>query len=121
MADLDPFNHVNNGSQCHFYDYGRTMFYEQCFGEQIDWLSFGYVLAHLELDFKRPILVHDALVCETSLEEMRNTSMTLQQRLVDTNTNEVKGLCRSVVVHIDRKTYRPEPIPEEHKKRLLSE
>ena len=121
MADLDPFNHVNNGSQCHFYDYGRTLFYEQCFGEQIDWLTFEYVLAHLQLDFKRPILIHDAIVCETSLEELGYTSMKLIQRLIDTNTNEVKGICRSVVVRIDRITYKPIAIPEEHRKLLLDE
>lgn len=113
MADLDPFNHVNNGSQCHFYDYGRSLFYEEAFQKPIDWLNFEYVLAHLELDFKKPILIHDELVCETEVLEIRQHSMRLMQRLVDKKTQTVKGTCVSVVVRIDRQTYKTGLLPQE--------
>ena len=39
MCDLDPFAHVNNGVQCNYFDYGRSLYFESVFGEKIDWLN----------------------------------------------------------------------------------
>ena len=39
MCDLDPFAHVNNGVQCNYFDYGRSQYFEEVFGEKIDWMT----------------------------------------------------------------------------------
>ena len=112
MSDLDPFNHVNNGSQCHYFDMGRSRFFEHAFQTEIDWLTFKYVLVHVDLDFHQPIHFHDAIVCESRVTEMGNSSFKMEQYLRDSKTNEIKTLCHAVVVYFDRTTNKSERIPD---------
>ena len=118
MSDLDPFNHVNNGAQCHYFDMGRSRFFEHAFQTEIDWLSFKYVLVHVELDFKAPIRFHDDLVCESEVTEVGNSSFKMIQRLVDHRTGEVKTICHCAVVYFDRVTNKSERIPDSDRKML---
>ena len=112
MSDLDPYNHVNNGSQCNYFDMGRSRFFEHAFNAKIDWLTFKYVLVHVELDFKMPIHFHDDLVCESAILEVGNSSFKMLQRLVDQKTGEVKTICHCAVVYFDRETNKSERISE---------
>ncbi len=120
MSDLDPFNHVNNGAQCHFFDMGRSRFFEHAFQTQIDWLAFKYVLVHVELDFKAPIRFHDDLVCESEVTEVGNSSFKMVQRLVDLRTGEVKTICHCAVVYFDREANKSERIPDGDREMLLA-
>lgn len=112
MSDLDPYNHVNNGSQCHYFDMGRSRFFEHVFQTEIDWLTFKYVLVHVDMDFRLPIHFHDPIVCESRVTELGNSSFKMEQLLRDSKTNDIKTLCHAVVVYFDRMTNRSERIPE---------
>ncbi len=118
MSDLDPFNHVNNGAQCHYFDMGRSRFFEYAFQTEIDWLSFKYVLVHVELDFKAPIHFHDDLACESEVTEVGNSSFKMVQRLVDHRTGEVKTICHCAVVYFDRDANKSERIPDTDREML---
>ena len=120
MSDLDPYNHANNGSQCNYFDMGRSRFFEHAFQEKIDWLTFKYVLVHVDLDFKMPVQFHDDLYCESAVLEVGNSSFKMLQRLVDRNTGAVKTLCHAVVVYYDRATNTPERIPDHDRQKLAS-
>ena len=120
MSDLDPYNHVNNGSQCNYFDMGRSRFFEHAFQTQIDWLSFKYVLVHVELDFQRPIHFHDDLICESAVTEVGNSSFKMEQRLVDQKTGLVKTLCHCAVVYFDREANKSERIPDGDREKLKS-
>jgi len=118
MSDLDPFNHVNNGSQCHYFDMGRSRFFEHVFQTEIDWLSFKYVLVHVDLDFRQPIHFHDAIMCESQVTGMGNSSFKMEQCLRDSKTNEIKTLCHAVVVYFDRETNKSERIPDSDRRKF---
>ncbi|MDR2980018.1 MAG: acyl-CoA thioesterase [Bacteroidales bacterium] len=119
MSDLDPFVHVNNGSQCHFYDIGRTHYVENLNGK-IDWGTLDLVLAHLEIDFKSPIRIHDEIVCDTKIYAIGNKSMKMEQQLREVNTGEIKSVCRSVLSGFDRKTGQSMVIKEEYKTKIIA-
>lgn len=104
MNDLDVFNHVNNGAQCHILDYGRTQFFEKTLGRHIEWLTFDLVLVHIDMDFKEPIMIHDEIVCETEILEIGTKSVRLEQRLRDALSGAVKTVSHSVAVSINRET-----------------
>lgn len=112
MSDLDPYNHVNNGSQCHYFDMGRSRFFEHAFNTEINWLTFKYVLVHVEMDFRKPIQFHDRIECESEVIEVGNSSFKMVQRLVDRKTDEVKTICHCAVVYFDRKANKSERIPD---------
>ena len=110
MSDLDPYNPVNNGSQCNYFDMGRSRFFEHAFQAEIDWLSFKYVLVHVDLDFKMPVHFHDDIACESAILEVGNSSFKMIQRLVDQKTGLVKTECHAVVVYFDREANKSERI-----------
>ncbi len=119
MSDLDPFAHVNNGIQAHYFDYGRSAYLENITNEQIDWLTLQFVLVHLEMDFLNPIMFHHHVSCETKVYEIGNKSFKMVQRLIDTHTQEIKTVAKSVLVGFDRKTNRAIEISEKYRKLFL--
>ncbi len=125
MNDLDAFNHVNNGSQCHILDYGRTQFFEQTLGEEINWLTFDLVIVHIELDFKAPIMIHDDIICTTRVIHIGKSSVRLEQRLIDRTTGVVKTISQSVAVSIDRTAPDSHPVskplPEKYLQKIKVE
>ena len=120
MSDLDPFVHVNNGIQCHYFDLGRSFYLEKVLQDQVDWTTIDLVLVHIELDFAAPVEFHDKLVCESKIVEIGNKSLKMVQRLRDTKTNTVKTICHSVLAGFDRTTHHSIPIQEAYK-RLIRE
>ena len=120
MSDLDPFVHVNNGVQCHYFDLGRSFYLEKVLQNQVDWTTIDLVLVHIELDFAAPVEFHDQLVCESKIVEIGNKSLKMLQQLRDTKTNTVKTTCLSVLSGFDRTTHQSIPINEEYK-RLIRE
>lgn len=115
MSDLDPFDHVNNGAQCNLFDFGRSKFFEHIFNQAIDWMTFEYVLVHVELDFKLPVRIHDEIVCETEVYDKGRTSFKMRQYLKNAVTNDILTVCHSVIVCIDRARNVPKEIPEDHR------
>ena len=115
MSDLDPFDHVNNGAQCNLFDFGRSKFFEHIFNQAIDWMTFEYVLVHVELDFKLPVRIHDEIVCETEVYDKGHTSFKMRQYLKNAVTNDILTVCHSVIVFIDREKNVPKEIPEDHR------
>jgi acyl-CoA thioester hydrolase len=97
---------------------GRSRFFESAFQSQIDWLTFKYVLVHVDLDFQKPIHFHDDLACESAILEVGNSSFKMIQRLVDQKTGEVKTLCHAVVVYFDRAMNKSERIPDMEREML---
>lgn len=118
MCDLDPFAHVNNGVQCNYFDYGRSLYFESVFGEKIDWLNMDMVLVHTELDFKNPIKIHDDIVCETSIYHIGNKSIAMIQQLRCEKTRIVKTVCKSVLSGFDRTSEISAPIQEKYKEAI---
>ena len=115
MSDLDPFDHVNNGAQCNLFDYGRSQYFENLFKKEINWLTFDFVLVHVELDFKKPVKIHDKIVCETEAYEVGHTSFKLRQYLKNAVTDEILTVCHSVIVCIDREKNIPKEISDDQK------
>ena len=115
MSDLDPFDHVNNGAQCNLFDYGRSQYFENLFKKKINWLTFDFVLVHVELDFKKPVRIHDKIVCETEAYEVGHTSFKMRQYLKNAVTDEILTVCHSVIVCIDREKNIPKEISDGQK------
>ena len=88
------------------------------FQTEIDWLSFKYVLVHVDLDFRQPIHFHDSIMCESQVIEMGNSSFKMEQCLRDSKTNEIKTLCHAVVVYFDRETNKSERIPDSDRRKF---
>ena len=113
MSDLDPFIHVNNGVQCHYFDLGRSAYLAEVLKNPVDWRTINLILVHIELDFKRPILFTDEIICESKVYELGVRSFKMLQQIRDVQTNEVKTICQSVLCSFDRNTLASMPLSDE--------
>lgn len=118
MSDLDPFNHVNNGVQCSYFDIGRSAYIEKILNEKIDWLQIDLVLAHISIDFIAPINYGDSIECACKVVHIGNKSFKMVQFLIDPNQNIIKTKSESVIVGLDREKLVAIPIQDHYREKL---
>ena len=96
--DVDKFGHVNNTVYFSFYDLGKTEYFASvCPGA----------------DFLAQIFSSDHIAVQTAVCEIGTKSFHLLQRVIDTETMEVKCICRSVMVTFDLERHESKPLTEE--------
>lgn len=105
FADTDMLGHINNTAYAAFTEVGRSDFFTSLFGE-VPW----FVLARMELDFRREGFLADKLQVRTSAEALGTTSMTLRQDIY--RGDECVVTTRCVLVCIDRDTRKKGNIPQ---------
>ena len=99
--DIDSLGHVNNSVYFTFYDLGKSRYFETVKKQSIDWRKADVVIANVNADFLSPIYSYEQVAVETCCVEIGNRSFKLMQRIVNTTTGEVKGICRTIMVGFD--------------------
>lgn len=110
--DVDKFGHVNNTVYFSFYDLGKTEYFASvCPG--VDWEKDGIVVVHIEADFISQMFATDQVAVQTAVSEIGTKSFHLIQRMIDTQTGEVKCIGTSVMVAFDLEKHESKPLTEE--------
>lgn len=110
--DVDKFGHVNNTVYFSFYDLGKTEYFASvCPG--VDWEKDGIVVVHIEADFLAQIFASDQIAVQTAVSEIGTKSFHLIQRVIDVNTQEVKCICKSVMVTFDLEKHESKALTNE--------
>lgn len=109
-GDLDPLGHVNNAVYLSYLEMGRMKFLRENLPEY-DPMMANIVLARIEIDFKKSIMLDDAINLETSIESMGRTSVRFLQRIVAESGEETYSIAKVTAVFIDGNR-KPRPIPE---------
>lgn len=102
--DIDVVGHVNNSVYFNFFDLGKTAYFEAVRGGHIDWSTTDIVIRKIDADFMAPTFYRDQIEVDTAVVKIGNKSIQLEQRIIDTRTNMVKCVCRTVMVGFDRET-----------------
>lgn len=110
--DVDKFGHVNNTVYFSFYDLGKTEYFASVC-PHVDWANDGIVVVHIEANFLAQIYGADHIAVQTAVSEIGNKSFRLAQRVIDTQTGEVKCVCTSVMVAFDLRRHESKPLDEE--------
>ena len=110
--DVDQMGHVNNAVIMEYFDLGKEAFFAER-GLPPEEGDFTVMIVHYDVDFKRQIHFHDRIHVETEIEKLGNKSLTMMQRVVNTETNIVCVECRTVMAGYRRSTTSSEVIPDE--------
>ena len=110
--DVDKFGHVNNTVYFSFYDLGKTEYFASVC-PHVDWQKDGIVVVHIEADFLAQIFGSDHIAVQTAVTKIGTKSFNLAQRVIDTETQEVKCTCTSVMVTYDLSKHESKPLTEE--------
>ena len=95
--DVDKFGHVNNTVYFSFYDLGKTEYFASVCPD-VDWEKDGIVVVHIEANFLAQIYGSDHIAVQTAVTEIGTKSFHLAQRVIDTETQEVKWYIRILLL-----------------------
>ena len=109
--------HVNNAVIMEYLDLGKDAFFSG-HGLSPTKSDFTVMVVHYDVDFKAQIRYHDKIQVETSIERFGTKSLTMLQRVVNTESGTVCVECRTVMAGYRRSTSSSEVIPDEVKQWL---
>lgn len=115
--DVDQMGHVNNAVIMEYLDLGKDAFFSG-HGLSPTKSDFTVMVVHYDVDFRHQIHYHDRIHVENEIEKLGNKSLTMMQRVVNSETGEVCVECRTVMAGYRRSTSSSEVIPDEVKQWL---
>lgn len=116
FQDLDAMGHVNNAVYATYLEEARTRYLSAVFG--VDMADISTVLAHLELDFRSPLVEEDSVTVGIGTGDVGETSYTFHYELAGGDGTVATG--ETVQVWVDPETGSAVPIPDELRAALES-
>lgn len=76
FSDLDVLGHVNNSVYLTYFECARVYYFKHMLGTDWDWASDSVVLVKNEVEYMRPILLHDVPEIEIYTKHIGSKSFT---------------------------------------------
>jgi acyl-CoA thioester hydrolase len=122
FKDVDALGHVNNANHVTYFEYARIRFFDELIGGDIDWDNEGMILAHQQVNYKKPIYLKDDISVLTWFEKSGTTSFELGYEIIRKEKDGSETICAtgsSVQVCYNYKTQKPVPIPERWRQKMI--
>lgn len=114
FRDIDPMNHVNNALYVTYVEQAREEYYEDVLDTTLG--DADTVLAHLAVDYIRPIELGEVVTVRMRTDELGESSIPMAYELsVDGN---VVATAETVQVAFDRSAGTSKPIPQAWRDRI---
>ena len=81
----------------------------------MDLMTIGVVAASVKIDYLRPIYIKTKIYVESRIFHIGHKSLSMEQRLVEEDTNKVLSTCTTIMVCYDVKNRKSTTIPEKWK------
>lgn len=99
FSDIDVMGHVNNAVYLSYFEMARVIFFSKLLGEQWDWKKDGVLLRKNEIEYIKPVLLHEQPEIFIYTNKIGNKSFELGYELkVD---GEIRTTGSSVLVSFD--------------------
>lgn len=115
FADIDAFGHVNNAVYLTYFEIARSSYWDEVV--QWDWNNMGIIIGRAEINYLKPITLHDHVFAYVRTSRIGNSSFDLEYALVKLS-NGTEELCTTgstVCVTFDYQQNSPAAIPEAHR------
>jgi len=113
---MDAYQHVNNASYLQWLESARINLAEEL-------LSSGdttFVLAHVSIDYHKPVVYPDTIQLDTTVNKVGNTSANLHTNFTSHQQKSTVATAKSVVVLFDFDNQKPKPCCEQYRTQLLA-
>ncbi len=101
--DIDMLGHVNNAKIQEYFDLGRMYYLQRIFGKSMFVDDEAIVIASIKSDFILPVFLADTVEVVTAITGFGTKSLNMIQHLRIKSTKEIKVVCQSVMVSINKK------------------
>lgn len=99
FSDCDMMQHVNNAVYLNYFEEARIHYFQQMIGTDWDWKRNGVILRKNELEYLKPVFLHDPVEIFVYLKHIGEKSFTLSYEVKV--LNEVRTTGSSVLVCYD--------------------
>lgn len=112
--DIDSLGHVNNAVYVTYLEQARVEYVQDVFAAGP--LDPGFLVAHVSVDYERPIELDDRVVVALGVTDIGTASVTMGYEIrADGN---LAATAETVVVAVDDGTGEPTPIPDSWRERI---
>lgn len=108
--DIDLLGHMNNGVYLTFMDLGKAQYFNDVMGSKVDWHNINVAVVNINVNFYAPTYLDSHISVLTAVTHISKHSMTMEQRIVDTDTGEVKCQAVTIMAGYDIRTASSLPI-----------
>ena len=81
FSDIDVMGHVNNAVYLNYFESARMDFFNQLLGKNWDWINNGIILLKNEIEYLRPVVLHDEPLIQLFVEKLGTKSFVLGYEL----------------------------------------
>lgn len=110
--DLDSFGHVNNASYMQYMDLGKIDYYTRVLGDLFTARQDSLVIVNINCQFYHETRLGEPVAVLTRADSIGERSIILEQRIVNTDTGQVKTIARVVMAGFNIAQDAGMPIPE---------
>ena len=110
FSDLDLLGHVNNSVYLSYFEIARVHYFKEILGLDWDWRTHTVLLVKNEVEYIKPILLHDDVRISLFTTSIGNKSFTLRYEVMVDNELRAKG--SSVLVSFNAVEQQTILIPE---------
>ncbi len=112
FADSDILGHVNNVNLQHYFDVGKVDFMTKTLKIDVLHDSKGFITASTTTNYLIQTKFFEDVCVETTIESIGNKSLTMFQKILSIETEEIKAESRSVFVAFNFKDQESIVIPD---------
>lgn len=111
FSDLDPVGHVHNSIYLTYFEMARVHYFAQVLRSDYNWTEYGFVVVKNEVEYLKPIFLHDDVIVSMSVDNIGTKSITFSYILRVGEAIHAKG--SSVLVAYNSRTHLSIPVPDE--------
>ncbi len=104
FSDIDVMGHVNNAVYLNYFESARMDFFNQLLGKKWDWINNGIILLKNEIEYVRPVVLHDDPMIQLSVEKLGTKSFVLGYELTVNGELYTRGSSTLVCFDYTKKT-----------------
>lgn len=108
FSDLDVLGHVNNSIYLSYFETARVHYFGHLLGQNWDWHKAGVILVKNEVEYHKPILLHDTPMVHVYTDHIGEKSFTLSYEIKVGDVIYTTG--KSVLVSFDASKHATIPI-----------
>lgn len=116
--DIDMLGHLNNTMYFSYFDIGKADYFNAIRRTDNHWGHLDIVIVNVNCDFMSRVRYTERIAVRTRVSYIRNKSFEVLQEMVDKDSNEIKAVCRTVMVGFDPATGKSAPLSHEWKKAI---
>lgn len=117
FSDTDALGHVNNAAYLSYLELARIEYVVRLFGIS-DWRQFEFILARVEIDYRSPAVMGDAIVVATRVSRLGGASFDMEYRITEKKTGRLVAKAKTVQVCFDYAANKVKRLSPEFKEKV---